>query len=86
MSQPQNESPSITTECSATPASSLCLIFCFWATFGVKDGLTDDDGIKVAKDCLRLARQHGADLFDNAETYGNPMGEAERVMGQALVS
>lgn len=23
-------------------------------------------------------------LFDNAETYGNPVGEAERIMGEAL--
>ena len=60
------------------------LSFGFWATFGVKDGLTDDDGVQVAKDCLRLARQNGINLFDNAETYGNPMGEAERVMGQAI--
>ena len=26
---------------------------------------------------------NGVNLFDNAETYGNP-GEAERVMGEAL--
>ena len=86
MSQPQNESPSMYYRMLGnTGLQASVLSFGFWATFGVKDGLTDDDGIKVAKDCLRLARQHGVNLFDNAETYGNPMGEAERVMGQALV-
>ena len=85
MSQPQNESPSMRYRMLGnTGLQASVLSFGFWATFGVKDGLTDDDGI-VAKDCLRLARQHGVNLFDNAETYGNPMGEAERVMGQALV-
>lgn len=60
------------------------LSFGFWATFGVKEGLKDQDGVKMAKACLKLARAHGVNLFDNAETYGNPMGEAERVMGQAI--
>ncbi len=86
MSQPENESPTMYYRMLGnTGLQASVLSFGFWATFGVKDGLTNDDGIKVAKDCLRLARQHGVNLFDNAETYGNPMGEAERVMGQALV-
>ncbi|NOY27582.1 MAG: aldo/keto reductase [Oligoflexia bacterium] len=56
----------------------------FWATFGVKQGLTKDEGIERAKDCLRTARQAGVNLFDNAEVYGNPRGQAEHIMGQAL--
>ena len=56
----------------------------FWATFGVKDDLTDQQGIDVAKDCLRVARNAGVNLFDNAEAYGNPNGEAERIMGEAI--
>ncbi|MGK0347026.1 MAG: aryl-alcohol dehydrogenase-like predicted oxidoreductase [Myxococcota bacterium] len=42
----------------------------FWATFGVKEGLTRGDGIERAKDCLRTARKGGINLFDNAEVYG----------------
>jgi aryl-alcohol dehydrogenase-like predicted oxidoreductase len=38
----------------------------------------------LAKDCLRVARNGGINLFDNAETYGNPVGEAERIMGIAI--
>lgn len=30
-----------------------------------------------------LLFRHRINLFDNAETYGNPMGEAERIFGQA---
>lgn len=56
----------------------------FWATFGAKDDLTDQQGIDLAKDCLRVARDGGVNLFDNAETYGNPVGEAERIMGVAI--
>ena len=57
--------------------------FGFWATFGVKVGLLDQEGINAAKDILRVARQGGINLFDNAEAYGNPTGEAERIFGQA---
>lgn len=60
------------------------LSYGFWATFGVKDGLQNREGIEVAKRCLTTAREGGVNLFDNAEVYGNPMGEAERVMGEAL--
>lgn len=56
----------------------------FWATFGVKEGLTDEEGIQRAMECLSVARKHGVNLFDNAETYGEPQGEAERVMGEAM--
>ncbi len=38
----------------------------------------------MAKECLRVARDGGINLFDNAETYGNPQGEAERLMGVAI--
>ena len=60
------------------------LSYGFWATFGVKEGLTDRAGIEMAKRCMTTARQGGVNLFDNAETYGVPQGEAERVMGVAL--
>jgi aryl-alcohol dehydrogenase-like predicted oxidoreductase len=46
--------------------------------------LTDEEGIAMAKKCLLLARDNGVNLFDNAETYGNPVGEAERIMGEAM--
>lgn len=60
------------------------LSYGFWATFGVKDGLTDDEGVQRAKECLRTARQGGINLFDNAEVYGSPRGAAELVMGRAI--
>ena len=56
----------------------------FWATFGVKEGLRDDEGIERAMACLRAARAGGVNLFDNAEVYGSPRGEAERIMGEAI--
>ncbi len=42
------------------------------------------EGIDAAKDILRVARQNGVNFFDNAETYGKPYGEAERIMGEAI--
>ena len=60
------------------------LSFGFWATYGVKDGLTNEEGITSAKECMSLARQKGINLFDNAETYGNPAGAAEEIMGEAM--
>jgi len=60
------------------------LSYGFWATFGVKDDLKDDEGVKMAKECLRVARDAGINFFDNAEVYGNPKGAAEEVMGQAI--
>jgi voltage-dependent potassium channel beta subunit len=57
--------------------------FGFFGTFGVKEGLTKRQGIEEAKKILTVARQGGINLFDNAETYGNPTGEAERIFGQA---
>mmetsp|Transcript_9344 Transcript_9344/g.26513 ORF Transcript_9344/g.26513 Transcript_9344/m.26513 type:complete len:361 (-) Transcript_9344:108-1190(-) len=62
------------------------LSFGFWATFGVKDGLLEDEGIEMAKDLLYVARKNGVNLFDNAEAYGNPNGEAERIFGEAYAS
>jgi aryl-alcohol dehydrogenase-like predicted oxidoreductase len=35
-----------------------------------------------AKKCLRVARDAGINLFDNAEVYGS--GEAEVIMGEAI--
>jgi voltage-dependent potassium channel beta subunit len=58
------------------------LAFGFWATFGAKDGLKDKEGIETAKNCLRVARASGINLFDNAEVYGN--GDAEMIMGEAI--
>jgi len=60
------------------------LSYGFWATFGVKEGLTDEAGVEAAKRCLSAARRRGVNLFDNAETYGEPQGEAERLMGEAI--
>ncbi|MEE2787108.1 MAG: aldo/keto reductase [Myxococcota bacterium] len=60
------------------------LSYGFWATFGAKPGLKDSAGLSQAKACLTTARNLGINLFDNAETYGQPAGEAERIMGQAL--
>jgi voltage-dependent potassium channel beta subunit len=60
------------------------LSYGFWATFGVKEGLTEDEGIEMAKKCLSTARKGGVNLFDNAEVYGSPRGEAERIMGEAM--
>lgn len=61
------------------------LSFGFWATYGVKDGLTHDEGVNMAKTCMSQARREGINLFDNAETYGNPAGAAEEIMGEAMV-
>lgn len=60
------------------------LSYGFWATFGAKSDLNDQQGIQMAKDCLRVARNGGINLFDNAEVYGTPFGEAERIMGIAI--
>lgn len=60
------------------------LSYGFWATFGVKDSLQSEEGIQTAMDCLRVARKAGVNLFDNAEVYGSPRGEAERIMGEAI--
>ena len=60
------------------------LSFGFWATYGVKEGLTNEKGIIKAKECMQIAREKGINLFDNAETYGNPVGAAEEIMGQAM--
>jgi voltage-dependent potassium channel beta subunit len=57
--------------------------FGFWATFGVKAGLLDREGIEAAKRIMRVARTGGVNLFDNAEAYGEPNGEAERIFGRA---
>lgn len=60
------------------------LSYGFWATFGVKPGLREDEGVRRAMDCLRAARRGGVNLFDNAEVYGEPRGAAEIVMGEAI--
>ncbi len=59
------------------------LSYGFWATFGAKSNLDiDEEGIDKAKACLRVARDAGINLFDNAEAYG--MGRAEKIMGEAI--
>ena len=60
------------------------LSYGFWATFGVKDELQSEEGIAKAMACLTVARKAGVNLFDNAEVYGSPRGEAERIMGEAI--
>jgi aryl-alcohol dehydrogenase-like predicted oxidoreductase len=58
------------------------LSYGFWATFGMKSDLKSNEGVNMAKDCLRVARDAGINLFDNAEVYAN--GEAEVIMGEAI--
>lgn len=60
------------------------LSYGFWASFGAKSDLGGENGIAMAKECLRVARNAGINLFDNAEVYGVPSGEAEKVMGVAF--
>ncbi len=60
------------------------LSYGFWATFGAKTDLKDQAGLERAKDCLRVARAAGVNLFDNAEVYGIPHGAAEKIMGEAI--
>ena len=60
------------------------LSYGFWATFGAKSDLKQKAGLERAKDCLRVARSAGINLFDNAEVYGVPNGAAETIMGAAM--
>ena len=60
------------------------LSYGFWATYGVKERLSGDSGVKTAKELMRTAREAGINCFDHAEAYGNPNGEAERIFGIAL--
>lgn len=55
-----------------------------WATYGAKDDLMGVEGVAVCKTCFRIARDAGVNLFDNAETYGVPVGAAESIMGSAI--
>ena len=55
-----------------------------WATYGAKGELMGKQGVDVCKQCFRVARNAGVNLFDNAETYGVPVGAAEEIMGSAL--
>ena len=55
-----------------------------WATFGAKDDLMGESGVETCKACFRVARRAGVNLFDNAETYGEPVGAAEVIMGTAI--
>eukprot|EP00962_Isochrysis_galbana_P028200 scaffold8886_cov125-Isochrysis_galbana.AAC.5 len=43
----------------------------FWATYGTRADLLEQEGINKAKTCMRVARDAGINLFDNAETYAN---------------
>lgn len=56
----------------------------FWATFGAKDDLMSQEGVDVAKECMRVVRKAGVNLFDHAEAYGTPFGAAEEIFGKAL--
>eukprot|EP00811_Abedinium_folium_P001828 NODE_11675_length_1271_cov_12.799825.p1 GENE.NODE_11675_length_1271_cov_12.799825~~NODE_11675_length_1271_cov_12.799825.p1 ORF type:complete len:397 (+),score=89.49 NODE_11675_length_1271_cov_12.799825:169-1191(+) len=40
----------------------------------------------MAKECLKVARDAGINLFDNAETYGTSVGLAEEIMGEAIAA
>ena len=46
------------------------LSYGFWATYGVKDRLQDDEGVEMAKECMKIARNAGVNCFDHAEAYG----------------
>ena len=60
------------------------LSYGFWATYGIKDRLSGDEGVKTAKELMGMVRTNGVNCFDHAEAYGNPNGEAERIFGIAL--
>lgn len=62
------------------------LSFGFWATFGTKEDLQkhSKEGLQKAIEIMQACRDAGVNLYDNAETYGTPRGEAETVMGEAL--
>ena len=60
------------------------LSYGFWATYGIKDRLSGKEGVKTAKELMRIVRNAGVNCFDHAEAYGNPNGEAERIFGIAL--
>lgn len=53
------------------------LSFGAWVTFGAQIGRD------TARELIAAAWDHGINFFDNAEGYAN--GEAERVMGEAIV-
>ena len=39
---------------------------------------------KQAKELMSAARKYGVNFFDNAELYGEPLGQAEVYFGEAL--
>ena len=45
------------------------LSFGFWATLGSKEDLKNKEGLEQAKALLRVCRDAGINLFDNAEAY-----------------
>jgi len=47
-----------------------------WGTYGVKS--------ESCTECMKLAFESGINFFDNAETYGTNVGDAERIMGDSL--
>ena len=60
------------------------LSYGFWATYGIKNRLSGEEGVKTAKELMGIVRSAGVNCFDHAEAYGNPNGEAERIFGIAL--
>ena len=60
------------------------LSYGFWATYGIKERLSGEEGVSTAKDLMTMVREAGVNCFDHAEAYGNPNGEAERIFGIAL--
>ena len=60
------------------------LSYGFWATYGIKERLSGEEGVRTAKDLMTMVREAGVNCFDHAEAYGNPNGEAERIFGIAL--
>ena len=45
------------------------LSYGFWATYGVKDRLQDNQGVEMAKECMKIARDAGVNCFDHAEAF-----------------
>ena len=43
------------------------LSYGFWATYGIKDRLSGDEGVKTAKELMSMVRNNGVNCFDHGE-------------------
>ena len=46
------------------------LSYGFWATYGIKERLSGEEGVRTAKDLMTMVREAGVNCFDHAEAYG----------------